>query len=137
MPDKELEDAILNKVSEYLSIYDSAYIHKQSFNYFLNHRLSKIIEEEPIIEVQISENKYYNVHFGQIFVDKPYIIDENRQIRYIYPNETRLRDLTYSSLVSINIKTFITEKDSLGNIINESDVQEHNKIHLARIPIMV
>ena len=71
MIDKELEDVILKKMGEYLSIYDSAYVHKQSFDYFINHRLSKIIEEEPIIVVPLSENRAYNIHFGQIFVDRP------------------------------------------------------------------
>ena len=136
MIDKELEDVILKKMGEYLSIYDSAYVHKQSFDYFINHRLSKIIEEEPIIVVPLSENRAYNIHFGQIFVDRPYIIDENRQIRYIYPNEARLRDLTYSSLVSVNIRTFITEKN-LHNETFESEVQDFNKINLARIPMMI
>ena len=69
-------------------------------------------------------------------MDRPYIIDENRQIRYIFPNEARLRDLTYSSLVSVNIRTFITEKN-LHNETFESEVQDFNKINLARIPMMI
>ena len=89
----ELEKALLEKASELLKKYDSAYVHKQSFDYFINHRLAKIIEEEPTIVVPLGDNKFYNIHFGQVFVDKPYIIDENRQIRYIMPNEARLRDL--------------------------------------------
>lgn len=130
------EDAVLKKMGEYLQEYDSAFVHKQSFDFFINHRLSKIIEEEPTIVVPIGDNRFYNIHFGQIFVDKPYIIDENRQIRYIVPNEARLRDLSYNSLVSINIRTFITEKKADGTI-KESEVQEFFKVNLARIPMMI
>jgi hypothetical protein len=137
MNNHELEDAILNKVSEYLTIYDSAFVHKQSFDYFINHRLTKIIEEEPTIVVPLGDNKFYNVHFGQVFVDKPYIIDENRQIRYILPNEARLRDLTYSSLISVNIRTFQTEKNVNDEIISETNSQDFYKINLARIPMMI
>jgi len=137
MSSKELEDVILDKVSEYLSLYDSAFVHKQSFDYFINHRLTKIIEEEPTIIVPLGENKFYNVHFGQVFVDKPYIIDENRQIRYILPNEARLRDLTYSSLISVNIRTFQTEKNGADEIISETNSQDFYKINLARIPMMI
>jgi DNA-directed RNA polymerase beta subunit/intein/homing endonuclease len=127
----------LEKVSEYLSLYDSAYVHKQSFDYFINHRLAKIIEEEPTITVPLGDNKYYNIHFGQVFVDKPYIIDENRQIRYILPNEARLRDLTYSSLISVNIRTFKTEKNAADEVISETNSQDFYKISLARIPMMI
>ena len=137
MKENEFEALVFQRASEYLKKYDSSYLQIKSYDFFINHRLSKIIEEEPIIEIQIGDNKYYNVHFGQIFVDKPYIIDENRQIRYITPNEARLRDLTYSSLISVNIRTFITQKNSNNEIINESNVQEFYKINLARIPMMI
>jgi DNA-directed RNA polymerase beta subunit len=133
--DKEYEKCLFEKIGEYLKIYDSSYIHKYSFDYFLNHRLQKIIQEEPNLKVPISDNKFYNVNFGQIFVDKPYIIDENRQIRYITPNEARLRDLTYSSLISININTYISTISNDQEIIN--DQQEFFKVSLARIPMMI
>ena len=134
----ELEKALLEKASELLKKYDSAYVHKQSFDYFINHRLAKIIEEEPTIVVPLGDNKFYNIHFGQVFVDKPYIIDENRQIRYIMPNEARLRDLNYTSLISVNIRTSMTEKHAVTEeIIAETNVQDHYKISLARIPMMI
>lgn len=132
-----MEDAILEKISEFLTKYDSAYIHKQSYDFFINHRLTKIIEEEPTIVVPVGDHRYYNIHFGQVFVDKPYIIDENRHIRYIYPNEARLRDLTYSSLISVNIRTFMTEKNNKDEVIQEYNIQEFYKINLARIPMMI
>lgn len=132
----EYEDVIFQKMDEFLKKYDSSFMQIKSYDFFLNHRLSKIIEEEPTIEIQLSENKFYVIYFGQVFVDKPYIIDENRQIRYITPNEARLRDLTYSSLISINIRTsFIEKRDN--QIVEETNVQEFYKISLARIPMMI
>jgi len=133
--DREYETILFQTIKEYLSVYDSSYVHKHSFDYFINHRLQKIIQEEPNIVVPISDNTYYHVNFGQIFVDKPYIIDENRQLRYITPNEARLRDLTYSSLISININTFISTKQENKEI--QSDHQEFFKVNLARIPMMI
>jgi DNA-directed RNA polymerase beta subunit/intein/homing endonuclease len=131
--DKAYEDVLFRKVGEYLQKYDSGHVQRESFDFFITHRLSKIIEEEPVIEIPINDSRTYNIHFGQVFIDRPYIIDENRHIRYIHPNEARLRDLTYSSLISINLHTFI--KDSATQ--QESDHQDFYKVSLARIPMML
>lgn len=128
----EYEDALFSRIREYLQEYDSASIQKKSFDFFIHHRLPRIIEEEPTINVPLADGRVYRVSFGQVFVDKPYIIDENRNVRYITPNEARIRELTYSSLVSVNIRTSIVESDEV-----ERDVKDFFKIHLARIPMMI
>ena len=122
-------------VRHLLNTYDAASVQKKSYDFFIHHRLNKIIEEEPMMEVSLGENRYYRVKFGQVFVDRPYIVDENRQIRYIYPEEARLRDLTYSSAVSVNLRTCFVEKSGEEEI--ETDHREFFKILIARIPMMI
>jgi len=159
----EEESTLFAKLDELLVMYDSAYVQRVSFDHFINHRLPKIIQEEPKIVVSVSPSQKYVVQFGQVFVDKPYIIDENRKLRYIVPNEARLRDLTYSSLVSVNMKTYwLTKKEEKedNNVSasvhrpsvvvesettetaekmgwEESDHKEFFKVCLARIPTMI
>lgn len=130
--DKEWETEIWRVLRDYFATKDMVTMtQKESFEYFIHHRLTKIVEEEPVLNIPITPTLTYRVLFGQVFVDKPYIIDENREIRYITPNEARLRDLTYSSVVSMNIRTSMIENEQ------ESDVQQFFKIHIARIPIMI
>jgi DNA-directed RNA polymerase II subunit RPB2 len=136
MAAEEYENAIFPKIKEFLEEYDSASIQKQSFDYFIHHRLPRIIEEEPTLNIPLPDNTIYRVNFGQVFVDKPYIIDDNRHIRYITPNESRLRELTYSSLVSVNIRTSTIVVGENGDEV-ESNVKEFFKIQLARIPMMI
>jgi DNA-directed RNA polymerase II subunit RPB2 len=134
---KEYEKEVMNFLSKYFNEKDVCHHQKSSFNFFIHHRLARIIEEEPMLEVQLPNHEIYRVVFGQVFVDKPYIVDEKRTIRYITPNEARLRDLTYSSVVSVNIQTFRVKKDPLTSheeIIEQKDLC---KLPLARIPIMV
>lgn len=102
-----------------------------SFNFFLEHRLQKIIEEDHIINVEIDKNQSIKVRFGQVYVDFPYIIDNKRDIKYISPHESRVRELTYSSCVSVDIQveTFLNHQ-----LMNTS---HHSKILLARIPMMI
>lgn len=132
------EDLVFKRVKELLEEYDSASIQKKSFDFFIHHRLPRIIEEEPTLNVNLPDGRIYRVSFGQVFVDKPYIIDENRQIRYITPNEARIRELTYSSLISVNIKTsIVVPNDNDPNEEIERESKEFFKIHLARIPMMI
>jgi DNA-directed RNA polymerase II subunit RPB2 len=130
------EESIFEKAKQFLEQYDSASIQKKSFDFFIHHRLPRIIEEEPTLNIPLPDGKTYRVSFGQVFVDKPYIIDENRQVRYITPNEARLRELTYSSLISVNIRTSMVTKDQNDEDVEE-DIKEFFKIHLARIPMMI
>jgi len=133
--ENDYEDAIFFRMKEFFKEYDSASIQKKSFDFFIHHRLPRIIEEEPSLNIPLTEDRFYRVHFGQVFVDRPYIIDDNRQIRYITPNEARLRELTYSSIISMNIRTsMITMVE--GNEM-ETEVKEFFKIHVARIPMMI
>lgn len=129
------EDILFKRIKEYLQEFDSASIQKKSFDFFIHHRLPRIIEEEPTLNIPLPDGNIYRVSFGQVFVDKPYIIDDNRQIRYITPNEARLRELTYSSLVSVNIRTSIVTR--VDNEEVEKEVKDFFKIHLARIPMMI
>jgi DNA-directed RNA polymerase II subunit RPB2 len=104
----------------------------QTFNNFLTNELSGIIAEESPITVEISKTQTYTVFFTGVEVDKPYIIEDDRTVREIYPNEARLRDLNYDSPVCINIKTVFRD-----TFTGETVEEEHNRVSIARLPIML
>jgi len=135
--DSDYEDGVMGLLKSFFAQYDAADLQKRSYNFFLTHRLAKIIEEEPQIEVMLKKNEFFRVEFGQVFVDRPYIVDEKRAIQYILPSEALLRDLTYSSSLSINIFTrhyTVSEEDGSETVLEE---KSYVKIPIARIPIMV
>lgn len=103
----------------------------ESFNYFLEHRLQKIIEEDCTLNVKIDKHEYIKIHFGQVYIDFPYIIDNKRNIKYITPHEARIRELTYSSCVSVDIQVDKYVNDKL------IDTTSHSKVLIARLPIMI
>lgn len=121
------EKAVFDLLRNYFEKYDVATIQKQSYDYFLTHRLPKIIEEEPIIQVALKKNEFIRVEFGQVFIDKPYIIDEKRIIQYILPSEALLRDLTYSSVFSVNISTkhFTLDDDEVETVLEEKNISKY------------
>jgi DNA-directed RNA polymerase II subunit RPB2 len=101
-----------------------------SYNYFLNFGLQKIFDETTNIVIEKSDEKY-EVNFGQVYIDKPCIIEEDRTIRYISPIEARTRNLFYEGQISVDIIEKIYKKDKLV------EVKTHNKHAISKIPIMI
>jgi DNA-directed RNA polymerase II subunit RPB2 len=131
------EDSVLtNLLKSYYQEYDHSYAQKKSFNNFIEHRIGKIIDEESTLEIQVNANEIYRVEFGQVFIDSPYIMDENRKIKYISPLEAKIREINYSGTVSVNIRTSKIITCANGEK-REVDVQIHMKKIIAKIPIMV
>lgn len=106
-------------------------IQKESFDHFIHHRLQTIIDEEPSIDVFLEKGIHIRVSFSQVYVDHPYIVDEKRHIKYITPNEARLRDLTYSSTISVDVHV---EEFNNNRLVNERILP---KVTIARIPMMI
>jgi hypothetical protein len=106
-------------------------VQKESFEHFIHYRLQSIIEEEPCINVQLEKGGHLDVSFHQAYVDNPYIVDEKRQIRYITPNEARLRELTYSSTVSVDVIV----REYVNNELKSEKILP--KTCIARLPMMI
>lgn len=137
LDDKEWEDVILNRtMKSYFEEYDQSMIQKDNFDHFIHHRLQRIIEDESSLEVKINEKETFHIQFENVFVDRPYVIDENREVRYITPMEARFRDLNYSGCIFANIKTFTLMNNSDGSVSVHNE-KTHFKKLITKIPIMV
>ncbi len=68
--------------------------HIDSFNKFLDTGLQKIIDEQQIIETDI-EGTYLKL--GRIRVENPVVSEADGATNRLFPNEARLRNLSYSA----------------------------------------
>nr|QBK85357.1 MAG: DNA-directed RNA polymerase subunit beta, possible euk contamination [Iridovirus LCIVAC01] len=75
------------------------------------------------------------VSFKESYIDKPSIIEEDRSMHPITPNEARIRDLTYEALISVDISTELWKEDGDKKELLESKYFE--KVSIARLPVMV
>ena len=69
--------------------------------------------------------------FGSVFIDVPRVVDEDRVVRELTPNEARLRDLTYQSSIYVDIM----EKMYEGETVTKEKL--HQRIVIGQIPTMV
>ena len=117
--------------------------HLASYNDFIGNKMSSIISAlNPIINIKITPEVSHEilVYVGdldghKIYINKPTIV-ENGEQRLLYPNEARLRDMTYQSEIFADILVKYNTKDlNTGEISTTSHLFERVKI--GAIPIML
>ena len=118
--------------------------HQDSYNQFFKTGLSQIFKEKNPIQIlkqQDEATKEFNLdcklYLGgkdgsKIYYGKPVIYDENYE-HYMYPNEARLRNMTYG--FSIHYDVDVEFKINADTLIERNITLE--KIYLGRFPIMV
>jgi DNA-directed RNA polymerase beta subunit len=81
----------------------------RSFNNFIDVELQKIIEENRTIEPTIipSNVEEYKILLDKISITKPEMTEADGSKRIIYPMEARLRKLSYSAPIFIEISSHI------------------------------
>src|SRR3989338_11342071 len=78
-----------------------------SYNDFIGNGLQRIIDEIGVITPDI-EN--FEIRLEKIKVGKPSVKEANGQVRPIVPNEARLRDLTYSAPIFLEMTPIRNEQ---------------------------
>lgn len=120
--------------------------HLNSFNQFFDKTIKNIFKEKNPIKILKELNETtgeYNLEVKmffagkegeKIYYGKPIIFDDSRQ-HYMFPNEARIRNMTYGITIHIDIDLEYKITDDEGNIKESTTTLE--KIYLGRFPIML
>lgn len=112
---KSMTNVLIKKFLQQHSLIESNIL---SFNDFIDNKLQQIVdtinEEIPREEIEL--------WLGKISVGKPHIIEADGSIRNILPIEAKLRKITYSAPIYLEI--------GMGN-------KEYITIEIGKIPIMI
>ena len=117
MADKN-KHLVVKKLLEEHSLVES---NITSFNNFLNKRMQEIVDE---VNEGIN-NEEFEIQLGKIEIGKPVVIEADGSSSNITPAEARLRNLTYSAPITLEISV---KKD------NQTDSQI---VEIGKIPVMV
>ncbi|PJC44970.1 DNA-directed RNA polymerase subunit B'', partial [Candidatus Pacearchaeota archaeon CG_4_9_14_0_2_um_filter_39_13] len=96
-------------VKKYLEQHSLVESNIRSFNDFIEHRMQQIVDE---INENIN-NEDVEVKLGKIRIGNPNVIEADGSITNITPTEARLRTITYSAPVFVELNvTYGEQSDS-------------------------
>ncbi|XP_033632783.1 DNA-directed RNA polymerase II subunit RPB2 [Asterias rubens] len=111
-----------------------------SFDEFIQMSVQRIVEDAPAVDLQAEAQHTtteaeiptrYVLKFEQIYLSKPTHWEKDGSPSPMMPNEARLRNLTYSAPLYVDImKTVIQDGE-------ETSETQHLKTFIGRIPIML
>jgi DNA-directed RNA polymerase beta subunit len=97
----------------------------ESFNRFVAYGIQDIINEIGVINLT-PETGDLKLSFGKVQIGKPIIKEADGSTRQVYPNEARVRNLTYAAPVWVTITPIFKEVR-----------EKPERVHIADFPIMV
>ncbi|MFC1803201.1 DNA-directed RNA polymerase subunit B [Thermoproteota archaeon] len=98
--------------------------HLDSYNDFSRNTLQQIIDEIGGITIEVPNHRY-KIKFGAIEIGDPRVVEVDGTVREVYPREARIRNLTYSAPLYLEI-----ELDDEGR-------ETYERVNIGDIPIMV
>ena len=101
--------------------------------------------EEEYDNVALSESKpVFEIHFGQVYLSKPTTVEKDGTVTNMFPHEARLRNLTYSAplYVDVDMNQYMVSKEvNVGDPSEElgdpNSTERARKEFLGYVPIML
>lgn len=108
-------------VSKYLEEHSLVESNVRSFNDFVDNKIQQIVNE---VNDNVN-NEDVEIRFGKVRIGKPNVIEADGSINSITPTEAKLRTLTYSSPITVELNVKFGE---------QADSAE---VEIGRIPVIV
>jgi DNA-directed RNA polymerase II subunit RPB2 len=129
------EDDHIAVMASYFAEKGPAFHQFDSYKHLVDKMIQEIIDETPSLYIN-TKTTQYRATFGQVYIERACFVNETRTTKYIYPQEARLRDLTYESPVFVDIVEEFWELNESGEFEKVNTI-DHRKILLMKIPVMV
>ncbi|GFQ05233.1 DNA-directed RNA polymerase ii subunit rpb2 [Phtheirospermum japonicum] len=117
-----------------------------SFDEFIQNTMQEIVDESANIEIRPEAQHnpgrssefvetIYRISFGQIYLSKPMMTESDGETNTLYPKAARLRNLTYSSPLYVDVTKRAIKKGYDCEQVLET--QEFTKVFIGKVPIML
>ncbi|KAJ4703477.1 DNA-directed RNA polymerase subunit beta [Melia azedarach] len=117
-----------------------------SFDEFIQNTMQEIVDESADIEIR-PESQHnpghqsdfaetiYKIGFGQIYLSKPMMTESDGETATLFPKAARLRNLTYSAPLYVDVTKRVIKKGHDGEEVTET--QDFTKVFIGKVPIML
>ena len=118
----------------------------EPYNDFIDNQIRKTIHMFNPVEIR-SDKEFdpvcgkhkleVRVNFGNFHLYRPQIHENNGATKTMFPQEARLRNFTYASIMTIdmNISIILRSGDNLDDV--QTFHKQMEKVHIGRLPIML
>ncbi len=93
----------------------------ESFNDFIEHRLQQIIDDIGEVKIDLPTEENLVIRFGKIMIGSPEIKESDGSTKLLNPTEARLRKLTYSSTLYIEMTPVFEDVEHETTYVNIGD----------------
>jgi DNA-directed RNA polymerase II subunit RPB2 len=121
-----------------------------SFDEFIQNTMQEIVDENGKLVLETSSRvagvdselpKKFEIEFGQVYLSKPTMTEADGSTSPMFPNEARLRGLTYAAPLYMDMRKRtleLIENPATGEVEEaELEVEELSKIFIGKVPIML
>ncbi len=109
-------------VKKYLKEHSLVESNIVSFNNFIDHRIQEIVDE---LNESVPKEEDIEIKLGKIKVSRPQIVEADGSTHLISPAEARIRGLTYSAPVTVEVT------------VKQAEQLESHNVEIGKIPIIV
>ncbi|KAJ0986904.1 hypothetical protein J5N97_005260 [Dioscorea zingiberensis] len=117
-----------------------------SFDEFIQNTMQEIVDESADIEIRpesqhnpARQQDYletiYKISFGQIYLSRPMMTESDGETATLFPKAARLRNLTYSAPLYVDVTKKIIRKGLDCEEVTET--QDFAKVFIGKVPIML
>ncbi|KAH7546013.1 hypothetical protein FEM48_Zijuj01G0155800 [Ziziphus jujuba var. spinosa] len=117
-----------------------------SFDEFIHNTLQEVVDEFANLEIrpnpepnpvgkQDFPETIYKIHFGQTYLSKPTMTESDGETATLFPKTARLRNLTYSAPLYMDVTNTVIKKGHDGEEVTET--QNFPKVFIGKVPIML
>ncbi|KAH0915159.1 hypothetical protein HID58_029605 [Brassica napus] len=117
-----------------------------SFDQFIQNTMQEIVDESSDIEIRSASQHNpghqsdfaettYNISFGQIYLSKPMMTEADGEMATLFPKAARLRNLTYSAPLCVDVSKRVIKKGHDG--VEVTETQDFTQVFIGKVPIML
>lgn len=94
----------------------------ESYNDFVTRKIPKILNEIGVIKPEVAELGEFKIKLGEFKIGEPSVKEADGSVRNILPTETRIRNLTYSAPMFVEMTPVLNNIESDTIVVNFGDL---------------
>jgi DNA-directed RNA polymerase beta subunit len=117
-----MNDSFLTLLNTFINEKGLVRFNIESYNDFVVRRIPKILNEIGVIKPEVPELGEFKIKLGEFKIGEPSVKEADGSVRNILPMEARIRNLTYSAPMFVEMTPVLNNIESDTIVVNFGDL---------------